>query len=120
MELRIAEATENYPIIRFLSEQDVWELGIYPVMYGYRVSCNRVASLSYLKGGYCAGADMGDVFKILLYLHDILEGQSESVTERTMNKVLPDWTKRPIPERDPDCMRQLAALAMRSPLKSAQ
>lgn len=56
MDLNVAEPNVNYSMLRLQSENGIWEMGIYPTMYGTRVSCGRIGSDFYIKGGYCCGA----------------------------------------------------------------
>ncbi len=38
MRIREVEVNENYPIRRFQSEGGLWEWGIRPMLFGYRVT----------------------------------------------------------------------------------
>jgi len=111
MELQYTAPTINYPIVRLISPNEVWEMGIYLVLYGYRVGFGRVGSQIYLKGGYCAGSQLNNAIIILALLVDIFKPLDEQVTHEFAEKLLPDWKARPIPQSDPECMSALVSLA---------
>lgn len=100
MQLKLAEKTLNYPMLRLISENDVWEMGLYPVIYGVRVSCNRIGSGTYLKGGYCCGRSPLLVMEVCLAIALILSTFDESAEEWKVDLVLPQWNLRPINRDD--------------------
>lgn len=53
MKLSSAETSDNLPIQRLVSENSVWEMGIYPVLFGFRVRVGQVGKAWYTFD-YCA------------------------------------------------------------------
>jgi hypothetical protein len=91
-----ADLTVNYPLMHWVSEGGQWEMGIYPVLYGWRVAMGRVKEGSYLRGGYCIGKDMVKANLLILMLMAIFKQQPEELTERDALRFLPEWELRPI------------------------
>lgn len=108
------DTNENYSIFRWESEGGEWEMGVYPVTYGARVSLGRVGSISYLKGGYCVGNDMLKALQVVSMLQSFLSVQPEQSTENEISRLLPDWDLRPIGYPGDKCWEQLMALAVTS------
>lgn len=96
MELKISEPSNDYPIIRFTSENELWEAGVYPVMFGVRVSANPTKETTYAKGGYCCGVDSNLTLMTLLAVIQWVEEEDESIELYEMESILPDWSSRPI------------------------
>jgi hypothetical protein len=100
MKLHFAEKTINYPMLRLASENNLWEMGIYPTIYGTRVSCNRLGSQPYLKGGYCCGTIGSLIMEVTLAIAVILISLSEEATNGEVESLLPDWNLCPISQDD--------------------
>ena len=101
-----AEDTENY-MERRVSENGVWEFGIRPVLFGYRVAFgpNNTCFYSY---DYCC-ADKPDLLKATHHaLLRILESFPEEATEHEILAELPEWNRRPIDQDD--CFENLLKL----------
>jgi hypothetical protein len=100
MKLHFAEKTINYPMLRLASENNLWEMGIYPTIYGTRVSCNRIGSQVYLKAGYCCGTIGSLIMEVTLAIAVILISFSEEATNGDLEFALSDWKLRPINQDD--------------------
>jgi hypothetical protein len=96
MKLHHTEPNSAYSILRIASENNIWEMGIYPTLYGNRVSCGKVGSNTYLKGGYCCGMDGLLLMEVTLNVALILGSFPESATMTEVNAALPNWILRPI------------------------
>lgn len=100
---------ENFPYAKFLSENQVWELGVRPMAFGFRVCGNRVGSQFYAFD-YCAGADLIFLNNLFFILQAIFKGLDESITERQLQNLLPSYEVKPI-SGDP-CWQKLQDLAI--------
>jgi hypothetical protein len=96
MDLYLAEPNLDYSILRLESQKSNWEMGIYPTLYGTRVSCGRIGSQLYLKGGYCCGTSPTLLMEATLCISTILSSFPELATMHDVESVLPDWNLRPI------------------------
>lgn len=86
----------------------MWEIGVYPVMFGYRVRAGRVA-VDWCAVDYCAGRDDTVLKKLVVLVTIILESFDESVTESQIEAILP-WCKvKPI--NNDTCWDALVKLA---------
>jgi hypothetical protein len=99
MQLNLAEPTERYPILRLVSKENQWEMGIhrYPALEseGLRVSCGRIGSSIYLKGGYVCGVDGYLLKETTLALIGIVSSWPESMTNEEADRSLPTPTDIP-------------------------
>lgn len=108
MELRLVEPSLNYPRARRLSENDVWEMGIYPVMFGFRVRVGLAGDPLGYTFDYCAGDDVGFVIQLYVTVMALMEALPETITENQLLRLIPSYQVRPI-DRDP-CWEALQAL----------
>jgi hypothetical protein len=100
MDLYLSTPDINYPILRLESQNKIWEMGIYPTMYGTRVSCGKIGSHTYLKGGYCCGISPTLLMEVAIAVSIILSSFPESATMNEVDSVLPGWNLRPINRDD--------------------
>jgi hypothetical protein len=77
------------------SENKRWALGVYPVMFGYRVRGCLVNSSSVCID-YCAANQTDFLAELFLVLQLILEQLPEDTTETEMSRLMPGYTTRPI------------------------
>lgn len=98
---------ENYPFLKFVTEDGRWEAGLCPVMYGVRVRAGP-ANSGTCAVDYCAGPDRLFQYQLLDTIIQILETFSSSVTEREIQDILPSYERKPI-NQDP-CWPKLQAL----------
>jgi hypothetical protein len=109
MKFTAAESRSETGYIKtWLSENEVWEIGIYPVMFGFRVRAGKTNSLG-VDIDYCAGNDPVFLGQLLTTVMSILESFSEALTSAELRLVLPPYEKKPI-NLDP-CWEQLQRLA---------
>lgn len=108
----IFTAVESDPetgyIKTWASENNVWEIGIYPVMFGVRVRAGKVGCQG-LDIDYCAGTDPVFLGQLLTTVMTILETFPESLNSQELHTILPMYNKKPI-NLDP-CWEQLQQLA---------
>jgi hypothetical protein len=114
MQFTQAAPDENFPLGRWVSENNIWELGFYPVLFGVRVKLGKVGSPC-VNLNYCAGNDEGFALILLATVALILEAVPESVTERQIERLFPGYTIKPI-NLDPTCWKQLQELGETSAL----
>lgn len=103
---------KSYDVMRYVSENGVWEMGVRSVLYGKRISANPVGWGGY-EVDYCAGPVPEHVYEIRDLVRDILEAYPESLEPYTIRQLWPKWERRPI-HKDETCvpeLRRLAALA---------
>ena len=110
MKFSPASTTENYPLLRLLSESGVWELGLVPMLFGVRVRFGLSADRIGYTSDYCAGADRNQIFLLLSVMTAILEDQPETISETQLRAMLPTYEIRPI-FNDPTCFPALLELA---------
>lgn len=94
-----ADPDENFPILRFVSEDGSCEVGLTPMLFGVRVRASMVGA-----GGvdidYCAGADQLFQLQLLDVIKRIIETFPIGTTMGEINKQLPTYKRRPI-DQDP-------------------
>lgn len=103
---------ENYDVMRYVSENGVWEMGVYRVIFGYRVGAG-LATSGCREVVYCAGANPEHVHEIRDLVRDILQAFPESERGHRISALLPSFEIKPI-HKDATCvpeLRRLAALA---------
>lgn len=110
MKFSLAPTTENYPLLRLLSESGVWELGLVQVAFGVRVRFGLAADTCSYTSDYCAGADRNQIRLLLSVMTAILEDQPETISETQLRAMLPSYQIRPI-FNDPTCFPALLELA---------
>jgi hypothetical protein len=94
---------------RWVSENGVWEIGVFPVMFGKRVRAGTINSPSCVVD-YCAGGNDDFLKEILVTIIVILESFDESVKEVDIERILPTYKTKPI-NLDP-CWAQLKKVAL--------
>ncbi len=107
MELSPTDIDEKFPIVKYTSTNNQWEIGIRPMLYGVRVCGGRRGhgGLGCLNGyafEYCAGNNPVfaiDLMQIMLIIFAVLP---EEITEREARRLLPSYSVKPI-DRDPCC-----------------
>jgi hypothetical protein len=104
-----AESNQNFPAGRWVSENQIWEIGFLPVMYGVRVKVSLVGS-NWVTLNYCAGADKEFALILLATVTQILMALPESITEDEIHRLFPKFEIKPI-DRDPYCWERLKELA---------
>lgn len=104
-----ALANENFDVLRCVSENSVWELGIRSVLFGIRICANPVGDDCYWLG-YCAGDDFGFALVLLATVAKILEQYPENTDPQQIKLDFPKYDIKPI-NRDPYCWRRLQEMA---------
>lgn len=94
---------------RYTSENERWEIGVYPVQYGFRVRAGLVNGCCY-EIDYCAGGDQVFLGQLLAVVIRILESYPESIKPYELDRVMPTYRIKPI-NLDPTCWKNLQALA---------
>jgi hypothetical protein len=109
MKFKKTSPNENFPHLRFVSEEGKWEGGLIPMLFGVRVRLARIGAFGPAID-YCAGADEGDMLTLLAVVLNILKELPEKTTEREMKNYLPEQRIRPM-FNDPECWAKLRDLA---------
>jgi hypothetical protein len=111
MELIAAERTVDYPYLRLVSENQVWELGIGQLtVYGdFQVVAGIVGSQSF-EVTYYAGQDRGMALGILAQVLIIMVAMPESISYSDFRKAFPPQEKIPM-INDPKCWEALSNTA---------
>jgi len=104
-----AAPDENFPLGRWVSENNVWEIGFFPVLFGVRVRLGKIGN-AWVNLDYCAGSNEGFALILLATVVAILERVPESATERQVEELFPKFDIKPI-DRDPTCWKRLQELA---------
>lgn len=99
LKFKLDTPNENFPLLRFLSEDGGYEVGLMPVLYGVRVRAGRVGD-SFVFIDYCAGADRDFQARLLGVIIDILETLPVGITPREVQDLMPGYDIRPI-DKDP-------------------
>ena len=98
---------------RWKSENKVWEVGFFRVLYGIRVRAGKIPpGLDYAPAvsiDYCAGADEGFALCILAIVVKLLSTLPESVTASQVEALVPRYQVKPI-DQDP-CWDRLLELS---------
>lgn len=95
--------------LAYISENGIWSIGLFPVLFGMRVVAWRTGS-SCRSVDYCAGNDVGFAIDLLDAIKRIFEGIPEDIQERGIEKMMPQWEIRPT-NNDP-CWPALQRLAV--------
>ena len=107
MKLIKAEITENFDVLRLVSENNIWEIGIREMMFGYRVCGNTIGDDCY-EFDYCAGNDPAFIFQLFAVMCNIFSSLDENISLTKVRKLLPTYEVRPI-NNDP-CWDKLLLL----------
>lgn len=111
MRLTLTNKTERYPAGRYISENGRWELGVVPVIFGFRVRWGLADNLMTYAGDYCAGSDQDFLVNLLITMIFIFSFLPEDIPESELRKLLPVCQCKPI-NKDP-CWQELKTLAHR-------
>lgn len=109
MKFQRSTPNETYPIIRFVSLENRWELGFCPMMFGIRVCLSQVNS-PLITLTYCAGPNEGFALLLLATIATILQPYPETVTERQLQDDFPRYSIKPI-NLDPVCWPRLMEMS---------
>ena len=94
---------------RWVSENGVWEIGVFPVMFGKRVRAGLVNAPDCVVD-YCAGADEDFLKELIVAIMIILESFDEDVSTIEVERILPTYRTKPI-NLDP-CWPSLKRIAL--------
>ena len=114
--------TEGVPH-RWASENNVWEIGLRPMLYGVRVSVGRINpeygyALVYTLD-YCAGDDQGFILNLWATVLILMTALPECVSPQQLKGLFPTYRVKPI-NKDPDCWERLQQLVrLGNPFPSA-
>lgn len=109
MKFTQVEPNENFPAGRWVSEQQRWEIGFCPVMFGVRVRFGQIGS-NCVELDYCAGADATFALILLATVVQILSTVPETASSQEIRQMFPTYTVKPI-DRDPFCWERLKEMA---------
>ena len=104
MKFQQTDPDENYPLLKLVSENGRWEIGLTPVMFGVRVR-GGLAGDGWCPIDYCGGDDRAFVGQLLAVMVQILETYPESISPGEISTLLPDYETKPI-SNDP-CWKYL-------------
>lgn len=77
----VRDDAKEEKFFRHVSENNIIEMFIYPVMFGYRVRIGYVENVGALEYDYCAGAEQKNVQLLFSILKTILENMTETEFE---------------------------------------
>lgn len=100
------KSSEPYRIAHMGNEE--WEIGIFPVNFGYRVGAGRVNTVFY-SINYCAGADLEFLFQLYLTVFVVVSSFLPGLEAYECERMMPSYEGRPI-NKDP-CWPRLLHLA---------
>lgn len=100
MHFQAANLTDNYPLLRYVSEGGQWEVGLVPMLFGVRVRAGRTDDPFTVALDYCAGADLKLQRQLLIAVIVIFTGIPEAATHRDVHRLFPECHVKPI-DRDP-------------------
>ena len=97
MKLTIVENDTNYPILKIVSENNIWELGIsQPTIFkGLRVSAGLIGTESY-DINYCCGTDVYLAVEVLKQVVEIFYYLPEEITVIDLYEYFPYFEIKPI------------------------
>jgi hypothetical protein len=116
MKFRVAPRTINFPISRFVSENERWEVGLVPVLFGVRVRAGLVGS-DWVNVDYCAGDNPTFALELLATILEIMTWLPEEITGGQVEAMMPAYHRRPI-DKD-ECWPKLQAMAEQTRKKAA-
>lgn len=105
-----ADPTQDFPILRFVSEDGSCEVGLTPMLFGVRVRAGMVGA-SGVDIDYCAGADLGFQVQLLDVIKRIIETFPIGTAMEEIAPQLPTYKRRPISE-DP-CWQELKTILLK-------
>lgn len=110
MQLFTTSTDENFPLLKFTSTNNRWEIGIKPMMFGVRVCGNPVGDRGYTFE-YCAGSNPYFAVNLMQTMLAIFDALPEDIKSREVIEILPSYSVKPI-DRDPTCWQELKRLAI--------
>lgn len=119
MRLTQTNTTEAYPIIRFISENKLWEVGVgeLTIYGGFRIVAGKVGESCY-SINYCTGNDIGWMTLLLGLIIKIMEEMEENISIREFEKTFPFQEFKPM-FNDVKCLQLLIKLAKKESLPVA-
>jgi hypothetical protein len=108
MKFSVAPRTINFPISRFVSENERWEVGLVPVLFGVRVRAGIVGN-NWVSVDFCAGDNPAFALELLATVIQIMSWLPENIAGAQVERMMPTWQRRPI-DQDP-CWQKLQELA---------
>ena len=112
MKFTLSHTTEGLDVLREVSESGRWELGVWRVLYGYRIRAGVVDN-GVFAVDYCTGSDMNHVSEVLGLVRVILSSLPEDVEGDEVHALMPGFQVKPI-HNDKACVPRLMALAARA------
>lgn len=113
MDFHPATSVESMPV-RWVSENEVWEIGLRPMIYGVRVSVGKINPVHGHALGYsldyCAGDDQVFLLNLWATIVILMAALPESISPRELERLFPTYQIKPI-NRDPYCWNELQRLA---------
>ena len=110
MQLFNTDTDASFGLLKYISTNNKWEIGMRPMLFGIRVSGNPVGSYCYTFD-YCAGNNPVFAIELFQTMLVIFEALPEDIDEKEVLKILPSYTIKPI-DRDPRCWKELQQLAI--------
>lgn len=95
MKLLEVEPNINYPISHYISEGGRWEIGIRPVLFGYRV-CAGPTDRPIYSIDYCAGNDVLFLAQLYATIFKLIEYLPKDITINEFESMLPSYKVKPI------------------------
>lgn len=118
MKFKVAEKTENFSLLRFVSEGGRWEVGLVPMLFGVRVRAG-ICGCDGCELDYCAGDDPVFQLALLDTVMKIMQTIPEDIDTWTFVSFWPGFRIKPI-NRDPTCWKELLAMREKAERKLLQ
>ncbi len=109
MKFTRTEPNKDFDIIRCVSENNKWEIGIRQMLFGVRICGNPTGNGAY-SFDYCAGDDQLFALELFAAVVNILERYTEETTSTQIRIDFPPYEIKPI-NKDPYCWKRLQEMA---------
>ena len=104
-----AQPNINFDVLRSTSENNIWELGIRRLLYGFSVCANPIGDDVYWLD-YPTDDNIAFALELLVTVTKILEGYPEDIKPLPLRSYFPSYDVKPI-DRDPNCWKRLQEMA---------
>jgi hypothetical protein len=91
MKFNEAPTTQNFPDKRWVSEEGVWEIGLYPIVGGERLRLGKVGNGWLTIDYHTDEDDPAGALLLLSLVTEILKYFPESSTEKEIDEVFPSY-----------------------------
>ena len=115
MKFKVTQTDYNFQVLKMISNERRWELGLTQMQFGVRVRFARAHNV-YCLLDYCAGADQVFQMELLYAIRTILLDVPESTCDNDIMAIFPRYLIRPI-NLDPTCWIRIQELRDKTLIK---